>query len=118
MSVKWITHKGKQILYSDFSGLTGQAYIDAIKSGVEMMDKAPGKVLNLLNVTGAVVDTTAMTYSKSLGEAIEEKTEKRAIVGVTGLKNWLAASYNWITGAGDHQKFFDTLDEAKEWLVE
>ena len=39
-------------------------------------------------------------------------------VGVVGVKKVLAAAYNRFTGQGDKSNYFDTLQVAKDFLVE
>lgn len=118
MPVQWITHNGKQILFSDYSGLKGSDYNDAVKSSAEMLKSASDKTLVLVDVRGAMIDATAALYAKSLGEVFAEKTEKIALVGVSGMKEMLLEAYNHFTGHADQQKIFQSLDEAKDWLVQ
>ncbi|GAK51184.1 hypothetical protein U14_02426 [Candidatus Moduliflexus flocculans] len=119
MSATWIQYKGKRIIYADYRGLKGNELIAALDSEAKLAQEAPGKVLILDDFTGSVADSAFMEYAKKVGkEIVEPKTEKCAILGVEGMKKVLLNAYNWFTGAGTHQRVFDSELAAKEWLVE
>jgi len=57
-----------------------------------------------------------MERSKQLGaEVFKVKTEKGAVLGVTGIKKVLLNAYNMV--AGEKLRAFDSEEEAKEYLV-
>lgn len=118
MPVQWITYKGKRILHGDYRGMKGTELLEALKSENALLQQAPGKVLILDDFTGAMADIAAINYLTSVGKVAEMKTEKAALVGILGLKQWILVTYNRVSGAEDHQRVFSDVDEAKEWLVE
>lgn len=119
MSVTWITHKGKRILFNDSSNQASDGIIKMIEEEARFVAGAPGRVLILDDYTNCVADSRAMERTKQLGrDIIEPKTEKVALLGITGIKAVLLSAYNWFTGAGARQRLFRTADEAKDWLVQ
>lgn len=118
MSVEWIEHKGKRILYSDHRGLDPNAVIETTEEAARMVKALPEpeKVYFLTDFEGAVVDTKAMAKIKELGQGVfEPRAAKTAIVGITGIRHILVSAYNRVTGA-KNQKLFDNQEEALEWL--
>jgi len=120
MSVQWIEHKGKRILYSDHRGQTPHQITEGAELSAKLAREVlePEKILFLTDLEGAVVDIVTLAKIKQLGkEVYEPKCEKTAIVGIHGLNHMLLSAYNRVTGAGENQKLFDTQEEALEWLV-
>lgn len=120
MGVEWIEHKGRQILYMDFRDQETPQMIEHLELGQRMILELPeeSKFLGLYNYTGATVTVEYMARVKELGKAVfEPRSEKTAILGVTGIRHILLAAYNRVTGAGATQKLFDNRQEALEWLV-
>ena len=114
MSVQWIEYKGKKILYVDLRGLRDDLVVKEVELEAKMIAASPTKVLILANVEGASIAT--MGQLKQLGkDVISPKTEKSAILGVTGLKDILYRAYNSFSGSGS--LVFRTETEALEWLV-
>lgn len=119
MSVAWIEYKGKKIIHSNYRGLRGKELRAAIDLEAKLVREAPGRVLILDDFTKAVVDSECMNYLQKIGkEEIEPKTEKCALLGVEGIKKMLLHAYNWFTGAGAHQRIFNSEQAAKDWLAE
>ena len=119
MSVEWITYKGKQILHNDSRGLRGEGLMAMIELEAKMIAEASSPVLILDDFTGCTVNSAAMERVKQLGrEVIEPNTEKNAILGIEGIKLVFLNAYNWFTGAGERQRTFKRLEDAKEWLIE
>lgn len=117
MSIQWIEHRGKRILRSDHSGLKSDALIESEKQALAMMRDESGKVLVLNIYSGAFGDLEYMQKIKELGNEIEERTERNAIIGVRGVQLILLQAYNRVTGVSENQRLFDTEEEALVWLV-
>jgi hypothetical protein len=58
-----------------------------------------------------------MAHVKETALELKPKQKKVAMVGMTGIKEILLQAYNKIVGV-TNQKLFDTVEQAKEWLVE
>ena len=108
MSLGWIEHKGRKILYSDFRGLRDKEMFAQHQDALDAVRKAAAPPLLLVNLTGAPA-------SKRFMEELDASVRRQAIVGVDGLKSLLLKAYNAVLG-GDLQSF-PTEEEAKEYLV-
>jgi hypothetical protein len=115
VTVGWIEHKGKKILFIDYRGLDEEGMLEALESATEIILGSTAKKLILVDVTGTTTTREFMTRLREGGTEIKPVTEKQAVVGITGLKGFLLDAYNWATGAT--LRSFPTQDEAKEWLV-
>jgi hypothetical protein len=116
--IRWIIHKGKKILYADYKGLkTDEELIANLQLEAKFMKESPEKVLSLADYTGVEGNKRVMAELKRLGkEVLKEKTEKSAVLGVTGLKAVLLIAYNTITR--DKVVPFGTEQEALDYLTE
>ena len=113
---KWMEHKGKRLLYADFSGLQGEPGMELLEMVASEVAASPGKVLILYNFEGAAANRAWMRRVKQLGkEVFDAKVERAAALGVTGIKVILLESYEKFTGRT--LKTFKTEAEALEWLV-
>ncbi len=115
MRVEWITHKGKKILFIDYSNVKSQAeMISILNESLEIVRATPGKILSLTDGTDAAAGPEFMKQAKEGGKAVAHKAEKSAILGITGLKSILLKGYNLFSG--DRMKPFPTKEEALEYL--
>jgi hypothetical protein len=111
--VSWIEHKGTKILYADYSGLSGDEYLGVIEEFKnELLKQSPGSVVTLTNVTGSTVTNEVKDKLKELREQTKGISRKAAAVGVTGFKKTIAVLIR------KDLYWADSLEEAKEWLVE
>ena len=118
MSAQWVERNGKRILFFDHRGATSEQIVENIAVAKQMVANMTGGLLTLADFTGATVDMTALQHVKTSGkEVFEAITEKQAIIGVHGLRHIMLQAYNTFTGAGDHQRLFNTEEEAYEWLT-
>lgn len=116
--ISFITHRDKQILYVDYRGMkTNVQMIDTMRRLGEMVTLAPGKLLLLYDYRDAVVSSEFMAAAKQLTSELKplHKVEKRAAVGIMGIKKILLQAYNVFSG--DEVRPFNTLDEAKDHLT-
>jgi hypothetical protein len=117
MSAEWIEYKGKRILYINYVGLKPVEMGELVKQATQMIvDAKSTKVLSLSNVTDCYFNTELLELIKKQGSISLPLTEKAAVVGVTGIKNVLLSAVNAIWPKS--RKPFDTLEQAKDWLVE
>ena len=119
MTTKWIEHQGKRILYIDYRGhKTDTEMFQTMDEEVKIEAASPVKVLGLANFVGVNVTANYMARVNKTGvEVRNQKVQKMALLGVTGLKLILLQSYFRFTGA-TNMKTFDTEAAALAWLVE
>jgi hypothetical protein len=111
--VSWIEHKGARILYADYSGLSGEEYIEVIEEfRNELLKQSPGSVVTLTNVTGSTVSNEVKDKLKELAEQTEGISKGAAAIGITGFKKAIAILIR------RDLYWADSLEEAKEWLAE
>ena len=117
MPVSYITYKGKQILYVDYRNMVKQdELMQNLELQVKIFKESPGKILSLADMRGAIVNNEFMNKIKKYGkEVFSKKTEKAAILGITGVKKVLLTAYNKFSG--DSLVVFDSEEEAKEFLI-
>ena len=118
MSIKYITHKGKQILYIDYTKCTTVeetlAVLELVK--VEYL-KSNELLLTLNNFTGAYGSSEYMKKANQYAKEIfNNRTAKNAAIGITGIKKILLYGYNAIVK--DKIMAFDTEKEALDYLAE
>ena len=113
--IRWITHKGKRILFSDYSGLKGEEYIAAIEALKQELVRQPAGsiVLTLNDVTGSVASHPVVKKGQELEEAKNQRgvITFAAMVGLTGMKAALIQFVN------RDAHVFASHEEAKDWLV-
>ncbi len=117
MSAEWIVYKGKKILYIDYTGLKQPEFIEQVKMATQIIvDTKSSDVLSLSNVTGCHFSKEQLEVIKQQGAISLPLTKKAAVVGVTGIQNVLLSAVNAVWPKS--RKPFDTVDQAKDWLVE
>lgn len=116
MGAEWIEHKGKQILYIKYAGLPPEAMLDLIRQATQMIvDAKTDEVLSLTDVSGCYLNQEFVNLSKEQSRISLPLTKKAAIVGVAGLKKILLNAVNKFSPKP--RVSFDTLEEARDWLV-
>ena len=118
VGISWIEHKGKRILFEDYSGLVGDEMLEVLYASEVEFKKQTSPILVLLDFTDSHVNQKFMDELKRLGKEYDALIEKSASAGVTGFKRALAVAYNLYTGQGHKNPYFDSLEEAKDWLCE
>jgi hypothetical protein len=113
--VQWIEYKGKKILFSNYSGLTGAECLEAMEATRQALLKLPAgsSYLGLTDISNTSMSVQLTAKSKELVAVAEEKglSQKAAIVGGTGL----ITSVTRLIRPTIH--FAKDIEEAKEWLV-
>ncbi|MFZ1042397.1 MAG: hypothetical protein WCA79_08720 [Anaerolineales bacterium] len=119
MRSKWIEHKGKKILYQDFSALffNAEAVKNELASVQEIVLKEPmNSVLVLSTFKDTQVGTNLMSVLNEASAKTKDNVRKTAVCGVTGFKRALGDMLVRMTG--QQLKYFEYEEEAKDWLVE
>jgi hypothetical protein len=119
MRSTWIEHKGKKIFYQDFSrnffdSAAVKAELGEVQKVVQGQPK--GSVLVLSDFRDTTVGSDLLSSMNNASVATKDYVHKTAVLGVTGMKRKLADLLTALTG--QPLKYFDSLEAAKEWLVE
>jgi hypothetical protein len=120
MRSKWITHRGKQIFYQDFSNLDlekSDLVKEELKAVQEVVTSQPeNSVLVLANFIDTPIGRDLMDVLQDSSSLTKRFVRKTAVLGVTGTKRILANMLMSLT----RQKLvmFENEEEAKDWLVE
>jgi hypothetical protein len=113
--VGFITYLDKQILLLDFSG-TPEEILPAIKEARMMVATQPhNSVLTLTDVSDSQFNNDVRESLKALTLHNKPYVKAAAVVGVTGLKKVLLSVV--MKFSGRNLVTFNSLDEAKNWLV-
>ncbi len=116
MSVEWIEHKGKKILYIKYSGLSPDDMIALIHESSKIIQESTSQeILTLTDMNDCFVNARFMEESQKVGAITLPLTKKAAILGITNLKKILLKGYN--TFVPKPRVPFDNIEEAKDWLV-
>jgi len=111
--VSWIEHKGVRILYADYSGTSGEEFIEVVDEfESELSKQTPGSVVTLTNVANTVITNELRTRLRELTERTGGISKSAAAVGITGFKRAIAVLLR------KDLHYADSLEEAKDWLAE
>ena len=117
MSAEWITHKGKKILYINYSGLEINEQLNLIREATGILLESGSKEnLTLTDVRDGKVTQKFIDFAKEMSKKSTPVTKKAAVVGVEGIRKVLLQAVNRFSGSA--RKPFGTIEEAKDWLVE
>lgn len=119
MRSKWIEHKGKKILYQDFSALfyNASAVKDELKAVQEIVLKEPAdSVLVLSNFKDTQIGADLISALNEASAKTKNHVRKTAVLGVAGFKRTLGDMLTRLTG--QQLKYFEYDEEAKNWLVQ
>ena len=113
--VQWITHKGKRILFSDYSGLAGDEYIAALEATEREIIQHPAgsTLLTLVDLTDSTVSSAAVKRGQELEVARKQRGVRTfvATVGLVGMKAVLIQFVRKDVHA------VASVEEGKDWLA-
>jgi hypothetical protein len=118
MRSKWIEYQGKKIFYQDFSGLFYNS--EAVKKELNevqeiVLAQPPNSLLVLADFRDTQIGSDLLSIMNEASARTKSHVRKTAVLGVTGIKRALADMLTRLTGQA--LMYFDTEEEAKEWLV-
>ena len=118
MKSEWMTHKGKRFVYQDFRSFGIDA--EGLRAELEAVDRlislqTKNSVLALADLRDTVASRKVVEMFKESAARTKTQIRKQAVVGVTGIKRLLAEAVARF--AQQPLALFDTVEEAKEWLV-
>ena len=115
-----VDHREKKIFLSDYRGLQREELARHIRTNtdalVEFAQSAKGDLLGLSDVSGCYGTPEVLAGFKDGTKRIRPYCKATAVVGLVGLQRYLLGIVNRFSGL--ETKAFDTVDEAKDWLVE
>ncbi|MBP1669688.1 MAG: hypothetical protein H6Q21_2054 [Bacteroidetes bacterium] len=117
---RFIDFKGKEIYFVDYTHIkSAEEFLEVIKGTNAFREKAKAEgkrnVLMLVDVTGSYVYGETLDALKRAAKLSREITRKEAVVGAAGPKKVLLRIVQVFTGM--QLRPFDSLEEAKEWLI-
>lgn len=115
--VRFVDHKGRRILLTDLSDLTPNetpAVLDEAKKLVATLPKER-TLLSLLVVQRMKFDPETVDAMKKVGRDNEPWVIATAVVGLSAIGRVVARVVS--TFSGRRYASFDTVEQAKEWLV-
>ena len=115
--MKWIEHKGKEILYLDYSNLKdGEYKNESKKIGYYITTLGKDNLLILTDVSGNYFDMGGMKDSRKIGDMVKPYIKKTAIIGSAKTQRIFIKSVSIFSGVAI--KPFGNIDDAKDWLIE
>lgn len=116
-SVEYIEHKGKKLLYEDYSGCNAETLKPFLDKAAAMIRSSPqNSVLALVNVENT-------RYNKEVSALMKDFVDKNtpfikcsAVVGMDGLKSVLLKGIVAFTGR-KNLVVFDDIEKAKDYLA-
>ncbi len=117
---QWITYKGKRILYVNLSKKNEVEVKEALQEYLGEAKVRPGSP-SLMDFSGTVMTKATQQAGKEMTRELEQYMKERgiqpkptAIVGLSKLGRTVAN----LISASELNHYADTLDDAKEWLVQ
>ncbi len=116
--VRFLQHKGKEILLVDLSGSKGpETSIPILKAARPIIDaQAPKSVRLLTNCIDTHYDAESAEEIKAWSKANTPYIKASAVTGVVGIKKILFQAIIKLTGR--NIKACDTVEQALDWLAE
>jgi hypothetical protein len=119
MKSRWVEHKGKRILYQDFSGFfyNSAGVKEELGQVEEVVRSQPrNSVLILTSFQNTQVGADLMPALNAASTRTKDHVLKTAVIGVGGIKRTLGDLLSRLTG--QQLKYFQFEEEAKNWLVQ
>jgi len=114
--VKWIDHKGKKILFVDYSNTTTDESLQIIKESRDVaMTQEKDSVLMLIDVTNNDYNKESWQAMREAASDTAPYTKAFAITGLEGVKRFFLKVAKIVTKGNLNE--FSSADEAKDWLV-
>ena len=115
MSIRWIQHKNRKILYSDYAGLPEADRIAQLREEQELVLSSPEPVLLLHHISQVTASKDLMKVLKEQQGKIQHKIVRSACTGILGLQHMFLTAVNRM--GGTEMKPFTDEAEALDWLA-
>ena len=113
----WITHKGKEILYEDYTDLNGPQIAARVPLFSHFELKMEKKdMLLIIDLSKSFANKDAVSAFTKAGKVTGHLFPKTAVLGITGVKKILLNVVNRLTQV--NAKPFSDIESAKDYLVE
>ena len=113
---KLIQHKGKTLIFHDYTNLYGDEYVAVIERNAKKADETElSERLVLLDVTDSLVNKRVIATFKRVSKGASTKVSKIAVVGVTTIQRAFVQAIAKFSGT--NMKAFETHEQAKDWLT-
>lgn len=112
--VRVIEHKGRTIIYGDYSDVKGDDFIRAIGEQESVsLECREENVLHLMNFTNCTMSTEARRRAEQMIRTLYDsgRTVKSACFGVSGIQRVIVSAVKL------DLYFSENIEDAKEWLV-
>lgn len=109
-----VSHKGKKIIYGDYSGLTFNDFVETIDQHEKVSLKAINKnIMHLLNFTDCKMSGEARDRAKTMLKTLNDNgyTVKAACFGIGTLQRIIASAVE------KNMYFAKSKEDAMDWLV-
>jgi len=114
--IQWITHKGKRILYLDFSNLTSEQVPTMLAEVAVHEEKEPaGSILSLSNFENLHFNVSVLNAFNNDIKVHSGQYKATACLGVTGLVKVMFDTASKLTK--QEMKCFSNKTEALDWLA-
>ncbi len=119
MRSKWLEYQGNKIFFQDFSGFDLQQ-ADPIKEELAavqalVVQEPPNSILILADFRETQIGRDLMQMLTESSKLTQAHVKKTAVLGVHGVKRFLADTLIRMTG--QPLSFFDDETAAKDWLI-
>src|SRR4030043_603283 len=95
MSIEWITHKNKKILYINYAGLSPKEELEQIEKATRILVETNNKNnLTLSDLRNALINEAFVNTAKVKGKISGHFTKKAAVLGVEGIRKILLKAVN------------------------
>jgi hypothetical protein len=121
--VRWIEHKGRKILFIDYTNLRASdpaqkiEIRETLKKLMEIAGTLKEKTLFLTDATNAIPDKETLDMLKKVAAFTNSNrlVEKECIVGLASVQHVLMNVINFVSKA--KLSMFDSTEKALEWLT-
>ena len=115
--IDFINHKGKEILYLNYTNLEEKEYEKALDDLVEFItDLGKYDLLLLINVEGNFFRINQVKNTRKSGALLKPYLKKNAIIGISKFQKVFLKAVKIFSDI--ELKHFENIEEAKNWLVE
>jgi hypothetical protein len=113
--IEWIEHKGKKILFCDFTKLTGTGYMEGVDAMDEVLLSHPAgtQILALIDIT----DSRMSTETRKRGEETRRKIAEAGVSITTSLVGFSGMQRIIIQAISRNVNYAADIESAKDWLV-
>jgi hypothetical protein len=114
--IQTVTHKGKQVVVVDYSGLGANEYPAVMRQAMAFIAKLPkGQVLTATLLEGTRFGVGTTDDIKAYSAHIRPYVKASAVVGMSGLQKVIFATVRPFLS--QNLQAFDDLEKAKDWLA-